>query len=93
MREHPGQAYAILTMCRALYAYNNCWQVSKQQAARWVQSNFPHWAALIGRALEWREAWRDKEVDHEATFPETLSFVHLVLLVWLPRDRQKGRSK
>lgn len=77
--ERAWQAYAILTMCRALYA-NECGEMaSKQQAARWAQGELPEWAPLIENALLWRAAWRDKEVDHEATYPETVSFVHYVI--------------
>lgn len=32
---------------------------------------------MIGDALAWRVAWRDEDVDHEATFPETVRFVRL----------------
>ena len=79
MRNRPSQAYAILTLCRALYAYENGEQVSKKQAALWAQTCFPQWASLIQMALVWRAAWRDEAVDHEATFPETVRFVHFVI--------------
>jgi hypothetical protein len=79
MRTRKSQAYAILTMCRALYTYKNGEQVSKQQAAVWAEQEFPEWSKLIQNALLWREAWRDENVDHDATFPETLRFVHLVI--------------
>jgi predicted nucleotidyltransferase len=78
-RERPWQAYAILTMCRALYANANGDLASKKQAARWAQAELPEWASLIENALAWRAAWRDKAVDHEATFPETVGFVHFVI--------------
>ena len=70
-----SQAYAILTMCRALYTLRYGVQVSKKQAALWAEKEFPEWAVLIEQALMWREAWRDEDVDHEATFEETLGFV------------------
>ena len=54
-------------------------QVSKKQAALWAQTCFPQWASLIQMALVWRAAWRDETVDHEATFPETVRFVHFVI--------------
>ncbi len=83
-RTRPYQGYAILTMCRALYATRNGEQASKKQAALWAQKELPDWASLIDDALMWREAWRDKDVDHEATFPETVRFVHFVvdLVAW-----------
>lgn len=79
IRERKAQAYAILTTCRALYAYKNGEQVSKKQAARWAQEYLPQWASLIQRALAWRDAWRDEEVDHGETLPETVRFVHFVI--------------
>lgn len=80
----PWQAYAILTMCRALYTYRNGEHVSKKQAALWAQRELPEWASLINDALRWREAWRDADVDHEATWPQTLKFVHFVIDLIVP---------
>jgi len=79
MRQRKAQAYAILTMCRALYAYKNAEQVSKRQAALWVEQELPQWSALIENAFLWRAAWRDQGVDHDATFPETLRFVQFMI--------------
>jgi predicted nucleotidyltransferase len=79
MRRRPQQAYGILTLCRALYACTFGEQVSKRQAALWAQQALPEWSSLIKNALVWREAYRDEEVDHEATFPETLRFVHAII--------------
>ena len=66
-------------MCRACYASKHGEQVSKKQAARWAQQQWPEWAVLIQKALEWREAKDDAAVDHAATFPETERFVHFVI--------------
>jgi predicted nucleotidyltransferase len=79
IHQRPGQAYAILTMCRAFYAYKNAEQVSKRQAAEWVAQQLPEWSALIENAFLWRAAWRDEGVDHDATFPETLKFVQFMI--------------
>jgi predicted nucleotidyltransferase len=78
-RERPWQAYAILTLCRALYANERGELASKQQAARWAQRELPEWAALIENALYWRTHWRDREVDHETTYAETVRFVHYLI--------------
>jgi predicted nucleotidyltransferase len=75
MHHRNSQAYAILTMCRAMYTLRYGEQVSKKQAAQWAEKEFPEWASLIEQALMWREAWRDENVDHEATFQDTLGFV------------------
>ncbi|MFL5627372.1 MAG: aminoglycoside adenylyltransferase domain-containing protein [Ktedonobacteraceae bacterium] len=73
------QAFMILTMCRMLYTCKNGDFVSKKQAALWAQHELPAWSALIQRALVWREVWQEENVDHDATLPETLRFVHFVL--------------
>jgi predicted nucleotidyltransferase len=77
-RTRPAQAYAILTMCRALYTNTYGVQTSKRRAAEWAARELPEWSGLIGGALEWRAAWRDDAVDHAATFPETLRFVQFM---------------
>jgi hypothetical protein len=79
MHHRNSQAYAILTMCRALYTLSNGMQVSKKQATQWAEKEFPEWASLIQNALLWREAWRDENVDHEATFQDTLGFVRFMI--------------
>ncbi len=75
LRRRKSQAYAILTMCRALHAYVMGEQVSKQQAAAWAAAYFPQWGPLIQDALAWRVAPSDRGVDHAATFPMTVRFV------------------
>jgi hypothetical protein len=37
------------------------------------------WSSLIKDALLWRQAWRDEQVDHEATFPKALQFVNFII--------------
>ncbi len=78
-RARPSQAYAIITMCRALYTCNHGVQVSKRKAAEWAAQELPEWSGLINNALLWRSAWRDTNVDAVATFPETLRFVQFVI--------------
>jgi predicted nucleotidyltransferase len=67
------QAYAILLLCRALYATERADQLSKPGAGRWAQGAMPEWADLIGRAIGWREAEADD--DGAATGEETRRFV------------------
>jgi predicted nucleotidyltransferase len=73
----PGsQAYAILTMCRGLYALRFGERLSKPAAAAWAQQAFPQWADLIRRALGWRQRQRDPDwQDGAATVAATRSFV------------------
>ncbi len=84
MRSRNYQAYVILTMCRALYTFKTGEFVSKKQAASWAEKELPEWSSLIRRALIWREAWRDEQVDGDATLQETLRFVRFVLNLPLP---------
>lgn len=50
-----SQAYAILTLCRALYTLKNEEQVSKPAAARWASDFLPEYSATIHDALIWRQ--------------------------------------
>ena len=78
-RTRRAQAYAVLTMCRALYAHKHGAQVSKDRAAAWAAQELPQWSSLIHEAVRWRREWRDGDVDHAATLPETRRFVQAVI--------------
>lgn len=78
VRDRKGQAYAILTMCRALRLHRTGERVSKRQAALWAQDELPQWSSLIQSALAWREVWREQQVDCAATRAETIGFVNFV---------------
>jgi hypothetical protein len=55
LHEAEYQAYATLTMCRALYTLANGEVATKPTAARWAQAVLgPPWADLIARAMAWR---------------------------------------
>jgi Domain of unknown function (DUF4111) len=70
----PGwQAYAILTMCRGLYALRFGERLSKGETASWALAR---WADLIDRAPGWRQRQHDPDGQHvAATVVETRSFV------------------
>lgn len=75
-RLHGGayQAYAVLTMCRALYTARYKTVVSKPAAARWAQKALGEpWATLIERALAWQPG---KQLD---SLDETLAFIRFTL--------------
>jgi hypothetical protein len=68
------RAYAILTMCRALYTLQHGTVVSKTVAARWAQEALgERWATLIERALAWPD---DVQSDN---MNETLDFIQYTL--------------
>lgn len=75
MTRRKSQAYAILTMCRALHAYVVGEQVSKRQAAAWAAGYFPAWGPLIRDAWAWRTAANDEGIEPAATMAETVRFV------------------
>jgi Domain of unknown function (DUF4111) len=71
-----AQAYAILTMCRGLYAIRFGERRSKRVGAAWAQQEFPQWADLIRLALGWRQWQREPDgQDGAATVAETRAFL------------------
>jgi Domain of unknown function (DUF4111) len=71
-----SQAYAILTMCRGVYALRTGTRLSKRHAATQARLEFPTWAGLIDRALAWRDAqWQPEQEDGSAMVAETRSFL------------------
>lgn len=72
------QAYAILSMCRALYGVEHQQQVSKRAAAIWAADQLPAWADLIYRAIEWRLLPEHAATDHAATRQDTRRFIREV---------------
>jgi hypothetical protein len=73
-----AQAYAILTMCRAMVALEPDEKISKSQAALWAEQTLPEWSDVIRDALAWRAALDDTGADAEATFERTVHFVESV---------------
>ena len=81
-RLHGGeyQAYAVLTMCRALFTLRHSAVVSKMVAARWAQEGLGEsWEGLIEQALVWR---RDAPASGDGSAlnrDEVLGFIRFVL--------------
>ncbi len=76
LRSHGSeyQAFAVLTMCRALYTLQTGNIVSKPAAARWAQEMLDErWAALIQWALTWQPAVSVNKLA------ETLDFIQHTL--------------
>lgn len=78
-----SQAYAIFTLCRALYTDRYGEQLSKLQAARWAEQEYPQWASLIQDAQLWRQHTAigapPLAIDPATTFPATVRFVHFAI--------------
>ncbi|MFN8597265.1 MAG: DUF4111 domain-containing protein [Anaerolineae bacterium] len=77
-RSTEYQAYAVLTMCRALHALDSGTIVSKPAAARWAQATLDQrWHALIEFAVQWQSG---AEVDHFAEIAELIRYtLHVAL--------------
>jgi predicted nucleotidyltransferase len=54
LRGRDYQAFAILTLCRALHTLKHGTLLSKPQAAAWARQQYPAWQPIIDRALSWR---------------------------------------
>ncbi len=69
VRDREYQAFAVLTMCRALHTLHEGTVVSKPVAARWAQAVLgERWAALIERALVWRPDEPPDDTDEMLAF-------------------------
>jgi hypothetical protein len=71
-----GQAYAVLTLCRALHLFTERRQVSKRKAAGYASAALPQWAALIDWARDWWYA--GGEDDEISRLAETTRFINAV---------------
>ena len=72
LRPRNYQAFAILTMCRALHVLDQGAVVPKPEAASWAMGHLPPpWPAQVERAL----AWRADERADDQHLPETLRFI------------------
>lgn len=71
-----SQAYAILTMCRGVYALTDGVRLSKRAAALRARDEFPRWGRLIDLALAWRDRrWEADQPDASSSEPETRAFI------------------
>ena len=74
LRPRNYQAFAILTMCRAIYTAEHGKVISKPEAARWARGALdPEWVRLVDRALAWRHE------RHDAPLDETMAFIRHAL--------------
>ena len=72
LKQRDYQAFAILTMCRALYTLYEGKVASKPTAAAWARRMLdPRWEPLIDRALNWR---RQHQIDDLTDLLEFMRF-------------------
>jgi hypothetical protein len=68
LRPRNDQAFAVLSMCRALYCLEHGEVVSKPVAAAWASRRLgPPWPDLVARALGWRADQRPDDEGLGAT--------------------------
>ena len=69
LRPRDYQAFAILTMCRALHTLAVGTVVSKPAAAAWASAHLdPRWSPLIARPLAWRHDERPDDMGAMLAF-------------------------
>lgn len=68
LRTRDYQAFAALTLCRALYTLQQGAVCSKPQAAAWAQEMYPQWKPVIERALLWRSQHEKDDLTITMTF-------------------------
>jgi hypothetical protein len=68
LRPRDYQAFAALTLCRALYTLHQGAVCSKPQAATWTQEMYPQWKSVIERALLWRSQHEKDDLTITMTF-------------------------
>ena len=74
IRNREYEAYATLTMCRALHALEYGDIVSKRAAARWAQQTLDEkWSHLIDRALAWPQEPQPESLN------ETLELIRFTI--------------
>ncbi len=74
LRSREYQAYAVLTLCRALYTLQSGEIISKPAAARWGMSALGEkWRGVIQAALDWPQK------DQADRFGETLELLRYML--------------
>ena len=75
LRPREYQAFAILTMCRALYTLQQGVVASKPEAAAWASQTLdPKWRPTIEKAL----TWRSQHVKDDLS--ETLAFLRFAIM-------------
>lgn len=74
-----SQAYAVLTLCRALYTLKEGEQISKPAAARWVVEFLPEYSDIISGALLWRKERDAAGRNPQETYPLAERFVDEIL--------------
>lgn len=87
-----SQAYAILTLCRALYTLKHEEQVSKLAAARWAMDFLPEYRDIISAALLWRHERNASNQDPFETYILADKFVNDIIGRFFDFDQREDCS-
>jgi hypothetical protein len=60
LRPRDYQAFAVMSLCRALYTLRHGALLTKPQAVIWALKEYPRWRPILERSLLWRA---DHEID------------------------------
>lgn len=73
-------AYAVYTMCRAMYAMRYGQQASKNDAIGWAKKEFPQWTSLLKSAEAWRKRqWDTREERIGSELPKVVEFINFAI--------------
>ena len=74
-------AYAVFTMCRAMYATKYGQQASKNYALSWVNKEFPQWTSLLELAggLGEKDNGRQRKRLIGSELPKVVEFVNFAI--------------
>ena len=76
LKDDEYQVYAVLTMCRSLFLFENNEITSKPKAAMWAKKKFPKWRELIDAASGWSNGQGFNHLDEVRDFIRfTIEFV------------------
>lgn len=79
VRDHPhrgSDAYAVLTMCRALHTNLMGETTTKRAAAEWAAWEYPQWHDLITQAQQWRLAADNEAMNSAEIHAQVEAFVN-----------------
>lgn len=73
------QAYVVLTLCRAFYAYKYGESISKKQAALWAAKIWPKWSILIQDSLMWHKTVENEKINLQKNYSYLKEFIHDII--------------
>jgi predicted nucleotidyltransferase len=84
VRDNPhrgSDAYAVLTMCRALHLYLMGDTATKRAAAEWAARGYPRWRDLITQAQQWRLAADNEATNSAESHDQVEAFVNFTVRI------------